>query len=165
MAAVPTTLPAASPEPKSSRDTSRRWQLAVLVPVAAVGLAWLWAFDPAQTGMYPPCALHWLTGWHCPGCGSTRAVHALLHGNVLAALGFNPLLVIGTPVVAVAAAWHRRKSGQWGFPAKSGWAMLAVLLVFALARNIPCYPFSILAPHRAADSAVAERKIGNPALP
>ena len=146
---APLEKPATTPSAAfRSRGTGRRWQWVALVPLTAAGLAWLWAVDPAQAGAYPPCALHWLTGLHCPGCGSTRAAHALLHANFLAALCFNPLLVIGAPAAAVAAAWQRYKTGRFGLPAISGRAILAVLLLFAVARNIPCFPFNVLAPHR-----------------
>jgi len=66
-------------------------QVAVLWAVCA-GLAvllrpvWL-----ASTGFLPACPWHALTGWPCPGCGSTRAIVRLLHGNLLGALGVNPL--------------------------------------------------------------------------
>jgi hypothetical protein len=65
-------------------------------------VAWLWAvcailavaFRPvwlAAAGFLPPCPWHALTGWACPGCGTTRAVVSLLHGRVGDALAFNPL--------------------------------------------------------------------------
>ena len=46
-----------------------------------------------------PCFLNSLTGLPCPGCGMTRAVTALLHGNWTLAMTYHPLspgyLVIG----------------------------------------------------------------------
>ena len=38
----------------------------------------------------PPCMFHTLTGFSCPGCGCTRAVIALLHGDLLASVRYNP---------------------------------------------------------------------------
>jgi hypothetical protein len=174
MAAAEQTSLVALRDGESSRGVSWRWQWAALVPLAVLGLIGLWAIDPAQSGLYPPCALHWLTGLHCPGCGATRAAHALLHGNFLDALCFNALLVVGAPVAALVVAWRSYKAGQWSCPEVSGRAMLAGLLLFALARNIPCFPFNVLAPHRlaevpggqleshscSADSAVAARTAG-----
>jgi hypothetical protein len=128
----PSTTPSATFGP---RGTNRRWHWAALVPLAAAGALWLWAVDPAESSFYPRCALHWLTGLHCPGCGSTRAAHALLHGNLTDALCFNALLVIGTPLAAIAVAWHSRQAERWSCPAISGRAILAGLLLFTLARN------------------------------
>ncbi|MBW4721162.1 DUF2752 domain-containing protein [Saccharothrix sp. SC076] len=101
--------------------------------VAGVGLLF---FDPnSPRSVWPPCLLYALTGIQCPACGSTRMVHALLHGDLAAAWHFNavalvgglPLLgwlwlrwfraarrgeraprvprVVGVPVVVVAATW------------------------------------------------------------
>jgi hypothetical protein len=57
-----------------------------------VGATLLYFVDPAERGIFPPCAFHLVTGWLCPGCGLTRAVHHLLHGDVATALAFNALL-------------------------------------------------------------------------
>jgi Protein of unknown function (DUF2752) len=61
--------------------------------LAAVGV--VFAFDPAVTAWFPSCPLYTLTGWLCPFCGSLRALHALLHGNVEAALRFNSMTTAG----------------------------------------------------------------------
>ncbi len=62
-----------------------------------VGLAVLWAFDPMTAGFFPPCPIYALTGWSCPGCGSTRMAHALLHGELRAAWAHNPfVLTVGS---------------------------------------------------------------------
>lgn len=39
-----------------------------------------------------PCLFFNLLGIYCPGCGGTRAVEALLHGHLLQALWFHPLV-------------------------------------------------------------------------
>jgi hypothetical protein len=49
----------------------------------------LFFFDPATTGLYPPCLFKTFLGVQCPGCGSLRAMHQLLHGNVAAAWALN----------------------------------------------------------------------------
>jgi hypothetical protein len=42
----------------------------------------------------PMCIFRELTGLPCPGCGSTRAGLAILRGDLLAALAFNPLMTL-----------------------------------------------------------------------
>jgi len=60
------------------------------------------AVDPASPWM-PKCLFHSFTGLQCPGCGSQRMLHALLHGDFKAAWHFNAFLICFTPVVALLA--------------------------------------------------------------
>jgi hypothetical protein len=110
----------------------------------------LYRFDPATVSWLPKCPLYQLTGWHCPGCGITRAAYALLHGDIPGAFAKNPLLMAAAPFAAVYCIWKRRQAGPgWAttIPAKAIVGLLLVLLVFAVLRNIPGYPFELLAPH------------------
>lgn len=47
----------------------------------------------------PRCWFHYFTGLDCPGCGSQRMVHALLHGDVAAAWRHNAFLLLLSPVL------------------------------------------------------------------
>ena len=129
------------------------WPGALLAP-AAFGLSALLFFhDPAETPWLPRCPTHLLTGLHCPGCGATRAVHALLHCDVSAALSMNALFVCGAPPASVAWLWHefskcrRPSSHRKPLPARWIWAGVCVALAFMILRNIPTHPFILLAPH------------------
>ncbi len=42
-----------------------------------------------------PCLFHYITGYYCPGCGGTRAVKELVHGNLPASIKYHPLVVYG----------------------------------------------------------------------
>ncbi len=102
----------------------------------------LYLFNPATNGLFPPCPFHWLTGLYCPGCGSLRALHSLLHGNIGAALALNPLMVAAIPVLGIILlkpVWFRK---QW-----LAWLAFSVLIGYGVARNIPASPFTLLAPH------------------
>lgn len=81
----------------------RRHSLLYIGVVVAVVLVMLYAFDPSQQVLAPKCVFRSLTGWSCPGCGFQRAVHALLHGHVLAAVRFNPFLLLCIPYVVLLA--------------------------------------------------------------
>jgi len=114
-----------------------------VVAAAAVlaALVTLFLVDPATSGVFPPCPLHALTGLDCPGCGSLRAVHHLLHGRISAAASLNPLLVASVPLLALLVlrpAWTHRR---W-----VPWAALAILVGYGIARNLPVWPFVLLAP-------------------
>lgn len=74
---------------------------------AALSAAALYFFDPAATPLYPPCLIRLCTGWSCPGCGATRAMHALLHGRVAEAWALNPLWTAAAPGLCLWAAWRR----------------------------------------------------------
>ncbi len=51
-----------------------------------------------------PCLFYLLTGLYCPGCGGTRSVKAMIHGQFLLAVHENPaaplLVLIGTLWIA-----------------------------------------------------------------
>jgi hypothetical protein len=122
---------------------------------ALCGLLLVYTVDPAEAGFYPPCWLHRLTGWHCPGCGSTRALHAILHGDLPQALAFNPVFVLLVPAIGVGLLWRGQE--RWrGRPPRtrpllSGGlivALAAALVAFGILRNVPGWPFELLAPHQ-----------------
>ena len=64
------------------------------------GILLLFFFDPATTSFYPPCLFKTVLGVQCPGCGSLRAAHQVLHGNVSAAWALNKPLLIALPLAA-----------------------------------------------------------------
>lgn len=122
--------------------------LAGLTAVGA-GAGILFSFDPARYGFYPICFLHAVTGLNCPGCGSLRAMHQLLHGHFAAAADLNLLLVLCLPF---SAWWGVRQAGAWlsrqpvtvSIQPVWYWAFLAVCTVFTVLRNLP--GFEWLAP-------------------
>jgi hypothetical protein len=121
----------------------------LLAVVLGTGLL-LYAVDPAGVAWLPKCPLHQITGWHCPGCGVTRAAHALLHGDLLGAFNKNALLLFLTPLLLLYCGWKRRREGRaWSttISRRAILGLLALLLLFAVLRNIPVYPFELLAPH------------------
>ena len=74
--------------------------LSIGVGVAiVVALLLLFFFNPETTSIYPRCPSRLLTGYQCAGCGSLRATHALLHGRLLQAWHYNPILFLGMPLV------------------------------------------------------------------
>jgi Protein of unknown function (DUF2752) len=127
-----------------------RWLAAMLAAFA--GAVLLGIFDPATSGIFPPCPVRYLTGWYCPGCGSLRAIHQLLHGNLRAAWAMNPLTVVLLPFLSyglVSSALFElrgRELPQPFLPAVWIRALCAAILLFGIARNLPMHPFDLLAP-------------------
>ena len=117
--------------------------LSVLVGASAVAAAViLFWFDPSQHGFYPQCMFHQVTGYLCPGCGSLRAMHQLLHGNVAAAWDLNPLFVASLPLLGgygVMVLWRRHMRHQPAPEFRLGWLWTAVatILFFGVVRNLP----------------------------
>lgn len=73
----------------------------MLLAVAAGAIAvFYFAVDPEQVSYAPFCLFHKLTGLQCPGCGSQRMAHALLHGDFAAAWHYNALLLCFLPLLA-----------------------------------------------------------------
>lgn len=133
-------LPTVPPLLQSAKP-NRPVGLMICCGAAAVATAVLFFFNPARTSFYPICQFKALTGLDCPGCGSLRALHQLLHGNVVAAFRLNALLVSALPF----AAWFGGRAvmkairGQPPFtkihPAWL-WAGCALLVAFGIVRNL-----------------------------
>ena len=131
-------------EPKSGNWV--RW--AAAVGGMSLLLAVLFCFDPSNHSFYPTCLLYRTTGLLCPGCGSLRAMHQLLHGQVRAAFQFNALLVLALPVcgwLAAAYAYRRLRHYPVGpaLPVRWLWVFAAIVLAFAIWRNLPGSPFAM----------------------
>jgi hypothetical protein len=105
----------------------------------------------ATTGVGLPCPFRALTGWNCPLCGGTRMGDALLHGDVLAAFGYNPLAMIGLLIVGVLGVlWTVEAAGGPAFRLPSRlaerlrrvrpaqWLVLGVIVavIYTIVRNI-----------------------------
>lgn len=107
----------------------------------------LWLVDPnsAQSWL-PGCPFHALTGLYCPGCGTTRALHALLHGNLAQAVAMNPLAVLTMPLFPLLYLHQRHPQFPTLRRMADGRAWLILVLAFALLRNLPWMPFAWLAP-------------------
>lgn len=122
---------------------------AALMPSAAAAV---WYFDPTRAAFFPACPLLTITGFACPGCGMTRGLHALMHGDILTALDFNallPLVLIFFGYIFVSLLMFAVR-GRLLMPAESSlkflWIFLGLLIVFGVLRNLPFYPFSVLFP-------------------
>ena len=112
-----------------------------LAPIACIGL---YLVNPAaKDDPYPNCPFFLMTGYFCPGCGTLRAYHQLLHGDAGHAFGLNPLTVLALPATVYAATsmWLTGYRGR-GLPqprwtANAGWGVAIVLAVFGVVRNLP----------------------------
>lgn len=121
---------------------TRRRNLANLLLAAALLACAVLQFYPPARGFYPACPIHKFLGIDCPGCGATRALAALLHGQVAEAIHLNALFVLLLPVaLACAIETYRRAVRPGAFrwpqpPAPALFATLAAAAIFTVARNV-----------------------------
>lgn len=122
--------------------------LALVVIVAVI----LHLYSPYDSGVYAACPFKALTDLNCPGCGTLRGLHELAHGHFGAAFGLNPLMVLSLPFIAfsiikyIVAGILGRAERKIFIPSAFIWALLGVIILFWILRNLPCYPFTLLAP-------------------
>jgi hypothetical protein len=116
-------------------------RLTLLLTVAAVAaIAFFALVDPSNCVWAPKCTFKLLTGWQCPGCGASRAMHALLHGHPLQAIRYNYFLIPALPYLAavVAVGWvpqlRRYQSAVQGL--RPAVAYVVLLCIWWLLRNI-----------------------------
>ncbi|KGE14225.1 DUF2752 domain-containing protein [Sphingobacterium deserti] len=101
-------------------------------------------YDPLQSAWFPKCPFKTFTGLDCPGCGSQRAIHALLHGDFSAAVRYNALLLPFIPYVLIGTIfqwkqnltapmlrWRRILYGEWAIK-----IVATVILLYFIGRNI-----------------------------
>jgi hypothetical protein len=105
--------------------------LAAVISAAAIGAVILYRFDPTTVHFYPPCLFHALTGLQCPGCGTTRALHHLLHGDLAGAFRLNAMLFAVAPFAALVTASRRLATHPI-----TGWAVVGVTVMWWVARNL-----------------------------
>ena len=135
----------------TARRLSARGPHRVISPVltaaaAAAAGGYISRVDPGRPGHYPGCPFLALTGHYCPGCGTLRAIHALAHGQISEAFGYNALTMALLPVLACLwLRWLLTALGRWpGRPSRPAaahpawtWGFAVLVGVFWLVRNLP----------------------------
>jgi len=131
------------PQPPLRPDWRGALQPLGVAAIAAAGCAYVGLMNPNESSAYPQCPLRAVTGWDCPGCGLTRSVYALMHGDAWQAIDHNVLAIVLLPLAILAfARWTATRVGystpripRWR-PWMSVVAGVAVIS-FLVARNLP----------------------------
>ena len=124
--------------------------LLVLMSFGILALYFNW--DPSNTALFPKCPFHEVTGIYCPGCGSQRAIHDIINGNLLDGFRHNYLILMVIFVVLYEGyiIFRRLVFKQAGknllHNPKVTNTILLLVLLFWVFRNIDFFPFSELAP-------------------
>lgn len=107
---------------------------------------------PEIRRLVPPCGFRSLTGLYCAGCGTGRAMAALVQGDLLAALRANAFAVIVVVPVFIGLVYNALEAfgvRLWSWPRVHPaliWAFGIAVLAFWIARNLSFAPFTFLAP-------------------
>jgi len=123
-----------------------------LAALVALGLAVVYLVDPRVQGVYPVCPFFGLTGFHCAGGGTLRALHTLMRGDVAAAVGYNAIAMTSLPFIAYSGARAAMSAFELPSPPRAFiphrwiWALPAGVIAFWALRNVPIQPFVALAP-------------------
>lgn len=129
-----------------------RGQVAAVLLGAGLLAAVLALHPPVEGSFFPPCPVHVLTGLHCPGCGSTRALGAVVDGEFTRAFRHNALAITFLASVLPWAAWQawlglrHDRFATFTLSRRAGRAIVWTVVLFAALRNLPWPPFCWLAP-------------------
>lgn len=82
-------------------DILYKFGIAALAAIAVAVLLYLFTGFNVLHDINVPCAFHSVTGLYCPGCGGTRAVRALLRGDIWQSFINYPPFIYGFVVYAV----------------------------------------------------------------
>jgi hypothetical protein len=128
-----------------------RWVAPVgLAACCAAASAYVLWTNPTDGGAsaVPTCLVRLTTGFDCPGCGGTRALWYLLHGDLAAAAQHHMIAVFAAPFLIYAyIAWTAgavfgRQLPKLHLSFRGLGILLGVWAVFTVLRNLPFEPFS-----------------------
>src|SRR5688572_4077520 len=125
---------------------NRRVTVGLVWLTMAAAAAYLFVFEPGRNGLFLDCPFRLLTGLNCPGCGTTRGLHRLLHGDLIGAFQFNPLMMLLLPIFLFAlvrytiAVFRDRPIKSNQLDPRFIWMFFVVVMSFWVFRNTPFYP-------------------------
>ena len=129
-----------------------KYKSVLIVGLITVTTAVLFLFNPAVSSFYPSCPLNEYTGIYCPGCGTQRAAHEILNGNIAQAFGLNALFTLSIPVaiyytfIEFFNRLAKTDIKNIQLNTRNLIVFLLIALVFMILRNLNFYPFTLLAP-------------------
>ena len=115
--------------------------MAVVFFAGAAAAFILYRYYPVAQKYFPKCPSYELLGIYCSGCGNTRAVYYLLHGDFAGVFRSN-LFFLPTILFAVLLFFRFKFISRLNLL----YLFLLLALNFTVLRNLPWYPFTLLAP-------------------
>lgn len=122
---------------------NKQSNLLIAVSLVLILGLFYFSYNPANTQFFPKCPVNYVTGLSCPGCGSQRAIHELLHLNFKEAFAYNPLLVASIPYITLGIAFSTEslktrypKTRKFLYGQNAWYVIMAILVLFFIFRNI-----------------------------
>lgn len=122
------------------RDRRTVWTAAFVVLVVILAVIYYFV-DPMEVRWMPKCIWKMATGTDCPGCGSQRMAHALMHGDLRGAWCANAYALCMLPLIGF-MVWldffrerHPRLYRRVYAPV-AVWMLGASVFVWWVARNL-----------------------------
>lgn len=114
------------------------WKPVAIVLIMAAVLVFYFVMPPGT--WYLSCPFRAATGWQCPGCGSQRALHELLHLNLREAFRHNALFVVALPTALILFLFKQKIKKDHAFGQKIlshllWWLAGFALLLFGILRH------------------------------
>ena len=120
--------------------------------LAFLGMLALYIFwNPSDTNVFPKCPFYVATGIYCPGCGSQRAAHQILNGNIIEGIRHNYMIALLAIVllyqgfIYVMNELLGKSITNLLHKSKITMSILFLVLLFWILRNINVFPFTELA--------------------
>jgi hypothetical protein len=123
----------------------------LLAVLAAVAILFFF-LDPSEHDIFPRCIFYSVTGYYCPGCGSQRSIHSLLHFDFKGVVQHNVLFLMAVPALLYHylhpffnKKFYKNLPNLFYMKATPV-VVLILIILFWFIRNLPFFPFSGLAP-------------------
>ncbi len=119
------------------------WIGAVASILFVAALVVFFVFDPQDVAIFPKCTFKTVIGYDCPGCGSQRAIHDILHLHFADAFAHNALMLLLIPYIILGFSLEflslkkrfprieKIFFGKWG-----ALAVVSIILIYWVLRNI-----------------------------
>ncbi len=115
-------------------------------------LSLFFLYNPLQHNFFPKCPIYASTGIYCPGCGSQRAIHQILNGNIIEGFKHNFLIlllllvIVYDVIIRGSNTFFKKNFSNLLHKPITTIGILIVVITYWILRNIEHYPFTILAP-------------------
>jgi len=134
-------------------DSKKLIKIALIV-ILLGGFFFIYKYNnPSNNSLFVPCPIEYTTGYHCPGCGSQRAIHQLLNFNIMGALRLNSFMVLSLPIIIYGLGitiWNFIFETRYRFNLFYSkvfiYGYFGLAVIYWVLRNLPYYPFNLLAP-------------------